>query len=179
MIRRTTQSDFSWGVTATHNHHVFFLGSGWLCWSSRTLAGCTPAPVVIHFPLPGGRRQKPPMFSLLPSLGTADCLRMNHLPHQRALAVHLAQRRGWMWHTEGSAGPHATASGSGQTAVPSRVCRPRCWLESCHVEQKMLGRLRARAEKGRRRRGAPEVCSGLSESKQERKIRDLLQKRGF
>ena len=53
-----------------------------------------------HFSLPRWRRQKPHMFFFLPSLGGADRLRMNHLPHGRALVFHLAQWPEWIWHAE-------------------------------------------------------------------------------
>lgn len=123
MIRRTTQSDFSWGVTATHNYHVFFLGSVRLCWSSRTLKAVPQPQFYIHFSLPRWRQRKPHMFFFLPFLGGADCLRMNHLPHQWTLALHLAQWPGWIWHTEGSTqwktSLHGNASWSCQTTAPS------------------------------------------------------------
>ena len=38
------------------------------------------------------------MFFFLPSLGAADRLRMNHLPHGRTLVFHLARWPGWIWH---------------------------------------------------------------------------------
>ena len=175
MIRPTTQSDFSWGVTATHNYHVFFLGSGWLCWSSRTLKAVPQPQFYIHFSLPRWRQQKPHMFFFLPFLGGVDCLRMNHLPHQRTLAFHLAQWPGWMWDTEGSTqwktSLHGNASGSCQTTAPSmsvvQAGKREFWARKC------WGKLRTRAKKGGKDCGEPKVCSGLSSQRKTNKTRNI------
>lgn len=152
MIRRTTQSDFSWGVTATQNYHVFFLGSRWLCWSSRTLKAAPQPQFYIHFFLPGWRRQKPHVFFLLPSLGRADCLRRNHLPHQRALVFHLAQWPSWIWHTEGNArwktSLHGNASWSCQATVTSVFVVQAASWRTVILSKKMLGKAKSKSKEG-------------------------------
>lgn len=120
--------------------------------------------IYIHFSLPRWRREKPHMFSFLPFLGWADCLRMNHLPPRRSLVFHLAPWPGgygpWgsmQWKTS----LRGNASWNRQTAIPSACAVPAASWRTGISSEKILGKAKSKSNEEREECWRSRGCSGL------------------
>lgn len=173
MIRRTTQSDFSWGVTATHNYHVFFLGSVWLCWSSRTRRLYPSPSFTSIFLCQGEGSENHTCFSF--SLSSEELIASGWTIFHISEHWHCTWHNGWAGY-----GTRRGAHNGKQVFMVTQVEAARQRHLPCLQSKPLAGelefwarklweKLRTRAKKGGKDCGETKVCSGLSSQRKTKK----------